>query len=77
MTFNGDINEYAGGSSMHFDKTMDDSSTTSMAWLKKITWYAIEILYYKEKWEKVVDLIYRFSALTRYDFPLCLFSWFA
>lgn len=64
--FNGDIKIHNGGSDLEFDSIFDDVSNTGLIWLKRIIWYAIETLYYEERWEKVVELIYRFCALSRY-----------
>ena len=65
ILFGGGIKDHAGGLSLQFDEILDDTSKFHFIWLKKIIWYAVEILYFEEKWEKLIDLIIRFSALTR------------
>ena len=64
--FSGSAKDHEGGSSLEFEAIFDDSSSMGLIWVKRIIWYAVEMLYYEEKWEKVVDLINRFCALSRY-----------
>eukprot|EP00794_Sanderia_malayensis_P006315 gene6315-7038_t len=79
LPFGGSIKDHAGGLSLNFDKILDDTSQTHFMWLKKIIWYAVEIMYFEEKWEKLVEIINRFNALTRDRFaesllPIAIFA---
>ena len=60
-----ELKEHRGGASLKFDKLLDDASKLQFAWLKKIIWYAVELLYHEEKWEKLAEIISRFTALTK------------
>ena len=61
----GGIESERGGASLVFESPLDDLSIFNARWLKNIILYAVELLFYEEKWERVVDIILRFNAFSR------------
>ena len=66
MSFWGDIETEKGGSDLIFEQYLDDQTTADVVWIKRVIMHCMEVLFYKEKWEKLVDIILRFNALSRY-----------
>lgn len=60
----GDISNEKGGASLKFESPLDDVSTTDMRWARRMIMRVIEILYYENRWERLVDVALRFNALT-------------
>ena len=65
MTFWGDIESERGGSDLIFEQYLDDKTTADVVWIKRVIMHSMEVLFYKEKWEKLADIILRFNALSR------------
>ncbi|CAH1784493.1 unnamed protein product [Owenia fusiformis] len=63
-TWSGDITTEKGGASLKFEDPLDDISLVDTRWVRRITLRVIEMLYYEKKWEHLVDLAFRFNALT-------------
>lgn len=61
----GGIEDQKGGSSLRFEIPLDNNDILDTRWFKKIVLYAAEMMFYEAKWERVVDVILRFNALTR------------
>lgn len=61
----GGVEDERGGSNLILESPLDNTSLLDTRWLKKIILYATEMLFYEKKWEKTVDIILRFNALTR------------
>jgi hypothetical protein len=66
VSFWGDIESEKGGSDLVFEQYLDDQTTADVAWIKRIIMHCMEVLFYKEKWERLADIILRFNALSRY-----------
>ena len=66
VLFWGDIETEKGGSDLIFEQYLDDQTTADVVWIKRVIMHCMEVLFYKEKWEKLVDIILRFNALSRY-----------
>ena len=62
----GGINLEKGGTSLKFEPLLDDTNLVDMLWLRRFVLRAMEMLYQEKKWEKLVDLALRFSALTKW-----------
>lgn len=62
----GGIESEKGGASLVFDSPLDNLSIFNSRWLKNQILYAVELLFYQEKWERVVDITLRFNAFSRY-----------
>jgi hypothetical protein len=59
------VEDEKGGSSLRFEIPLDDSTMLDMRWVKRLVLYAAEMMFYEGKWERVVDIILRFNAVTR------------
>ena len=60
----GDITQEKGGSGIKFEVPLDDVSSTDKRWMRRLALRVIEMLYYQNKWERLVDVALRFNALT-------------
>lgn len=58
------LNE-AGGASLKFESPTDDQSVLDVRFIRRLVLRVLEVLYYEEKWEKLVDIALRFNALTK------------
>lgn len=65
VSFWGDIESEKGGSDLIFEPRLDDQTTVDLVWIKRVIMHCMEVLFYKEKWEKLVGIIFRFNALSR------------
>ncbi|CAB3989196.1 Hypothetical predicted protein, partial [Paramuricea clavata] len=65
VSFWGDIESEKGGSDLIFEQHLDDQTTADVVWIKRVIMHCMEVLFYKEKWEKLSDIILRFNALSR------------
>ena len=61
----GSIKEERGGSNLKFELPLDDLSTVDARWVRRLVLRCLEMLYYQERWEKLVDIALRFSALSK------------
>ena len=61
----GDVKQEAGGASLTFESPADQIGVVDVRWARRLTLRVLEILYYEEKWEKLVDVGLRFNALTK------------
>ncbi|XP_057307241.1 cilia- and flagella-associated protein 54-like [Hydractinia symbiolongicarpus] len=64
----GDIHQNKGGSSLKFNPYFDDSSCIDYCNIKRVITFAIEVLFYDEKWEQLCSIIMRFNALSKDHF---------
>ncbi|XP_062373452.1 cilia- and flagella-associated protein 54 [Sardina pilchardus] len=55
-------------SSLHFSRTLDDSTRVDLRWLKTLVLSTLELLYYQAKWEMLAHLAltYNFDTRERY-----------
>ncbi|KAK7102964.1 hypothetical protein V1264_021114 [Littorina saxatilis] len=60
----GNIKSERGGSSLKFEVPVDDLSMVDARWVRRMVLRCLEMLYYQQKWEKLVDIAMRFSALS-------------
>ncbi|KAK3102398.1 hypothetical protein FSP39_011137 [Pinctada imbricata] len=60
----GEIKNEKGGAGLKFENPLDDTSVSDIRWAKRLVLRVMEILYYEQKWEKLVDIALRFSALS-------------
>ena len=60
----GSVHEEKGGASLRFEALLDDLSMVDMRWVRRIVLRVIEMLYYEQKWEHLVDIALRFNALS-------------
>ena len=60
----GAMNTNMGGSSLTFD-TLDCNAYIDYANVKRVITFAVEILFYEHKWERVIGIIMRFNALSK------------
>ncbi|XP_056000170.1 cilia- and flagella-associated protein 54-like isoform X4 [Ostrea edulis] len=63
-TWTGDITREKGGASLKFESPLDDSSVCDIRFISRFVLRVLEMLYYEQKWEKLVDIAMRFSGLT-------------
>ncbi|CAG2224860.1 unnamed protein product [Mytilus edulis] len=63
-SWTGDIKNEKGGANLKHENPLDDMSSLDIRWVKRLILRVIELLYYEQKWEKLVDIALRFSALT-------------
>ena len=61
----GDVKQEAGGASLSFETPADKFGVVDVRWARRLILRVLEILYYEEKWEKLVDVALRFNALTK------------
>lgn len=61
----GSVADEKGGASLKFENNLDDISIADLRWIRRIVLRSLELLYYEEKWEKLVDIALRFSAVTK------------
>jgi hypothetical protein len=61
----GSISVEQGGAGTKFDVPQDDMTAVDLRCLKRVVLLALEMLFHQQKWEKLVDVALRFSALTR------------
>ena len=59
-----DISNEKGGASLKFESPLDDVSSTDVRWARRLIMRIIELLYYENRWERLVDVALRFNALT-------------
>ena len=64
-SWTGSILNEGGGASLKFEEPMDNQSVLDMRFIKRLVLRVLEILYYEEKWEKLVDIALKFNALTK------------
>ncbi|KAK3608116.1 hypothetical protein CHS0354_004771 [Potamilus streckersoni] len=60
----GTVTEEIGGASLKFENPLDDQTLTDLRWVRRLVMRVMEILYFEEKWEKLVDIGLRFNALS-------------
>ena len=63
--FMGGVEDERGGASLLFEIPLDNTNVADARWLKRYIMYAVEMLFYEQKWERTVSVILRFNALTR------------
>nr|XP_022298605.1 cilia- and flagella-associated protein 54-like isoform X4 [Crassostrea virginica] len=63
-TWTGDVTKEKGGASLKFETPLDDSSVCDIRFVTRFVLRVLEMLYYEQKWEKLVDVAMRFSGLT-------------
>jgi len=67
-SWTGSILNETGGASLKFENPTDNQSVLDVRFIRRMVLRVLEVLYYEEKWEKLVDIALRFNALTKYDF---------
>ncbi|XP_076801900.1 cilia- and flagella-associated protein 54-like [Clavelina lepadiformis] len=60
----GDATDVKGGSSLKFEEHLDDSTSIDPILIKKIAFQAIQLLHFETRWEQLIDLCLRFSAIS-------------
>ncbi|KAL8594729.1 hypothetical protein ACOMHN_051675 [Nucella lapillus] len=60
----GSIMDERGGSSLKFEVPLDDVSIVDMRWVRRLVLRCLEMLYCRQKWEKLIDIALRFSAIS-------------
>ena len=60
----GDVSSERGGAGLKFEVPMDDMTSVDARWFRRLVLRVLEMLYYEEHWEKLVDLALRFNALS-------------
>ena len=60
----GSVKDEKGGASLKFESPLDDVSSVDTRWLRRLVLRVLEMLYYENKWERLVDLALRFNALS-------------
>ena len=60
----GDITVEKGGADLKFESPLDDVTNTDMRWVKRLVLRTLELLYYEQKWERLVHIALRFNALS-------------
>ncbi|KAL3852227.1 hypothetical protein ACJMK2_015897, partial [Sinanodonta woodiana] len=60
----GEVTDEIGGASLKFENPLDDQTVTDLRWVRRLVMRVMEILYFEEKWEKLVDIGLRFNALS-------------
>ena len=60
----GDIHTEKGGASLRFESPLDDLSFSDMRWMRRLVLRVIEMLYYEQRWERLVDIAMRFNAIS-------------
>ena len=60
----GDVRQEKGGSGLKFEEPLDDVSGTDTRWMRRLALRVIEMLYYENQWERLVNVALRFNALT-------------
>lgn len=60
----GNIHDEKGGRNLHFDEMIDDCHKFDFALVKILIFRSIEVLHFQGRWEQLVDICLRFSALT-------------
>ncbi|XP_062618793.1 cilia- and flagella-associated protein 54-like [Saccostrea cucullata] len=63
-TWTGDITQEKGGASLKFEAPLDDASVCDIRFISRFVLRVLEMLFYEQKWEKLVDIAMRFSGLT-------------
>nr|XP_039269408.1 cilia- and flagella-associated protein 54-like [Styela clava] len=63
-SYAGDIVDEKGGSNLWFDKMMDDSHLYDFPLIKSVILRSIQMLHFECRWEQLVDICLRFTALT-------------
>lgn len=61
----GSIEDERGAASLKFEDPLDDLSIVDARWVQRLILRCLEMLYHQEKWEKLVDVALRFSALSK------------
>ena len=61
----GDLTDEKGGASLKFEWPLDDISMVDTRWFRRLILRVIELMFYEQKWEKLVDVALRFHALTK------------
>ncbi|ESO99725.1 hypothetical protein LOTGIDRAFT_238729 [Lottia gigantea] len=64
----GDVKKEKGGTSLKYEQPLDDNSVVDVLWIRRYILRVIEMLYYEQKWEKLVDIALRFNALSNYRY---------
>ncbi|XP_053377953.1 cilia- and flagella-associated protein 54-like isoform X4 [Mercenaria mercenaria] len=63
-SWTGSVLNEAGGASLKFEDPTDNQSVLDVRFIRRLVLRVLEILYYEEKWEKLVDIALKFNALT-------------
>ena len=61
----GDVKQECGGASLTFENPTDKIGAVDVRFARRLILRMLEILFYEEKWEKLVDVALRFNALTK------------
>ena len=61
----GDVKREGGGASLNFENPADKIGAVDVRFARRLILRVLEIMYYEEKWEKLVDVALRFNALTK------------
>ena len=60
----GTIDDEIGGATLKFESPLDDITTVDLRLLRRVVLRSLELLHYATKWERLVDIAYRFTAVT-------------
>ncbi|XP_033102653.1 cilia- and flagella-associated protein 54-like isoform X3 [Anneissia japonica] len=60
----GNVTDEIGGTSLKFEKYLDDCSMVDKHWIRRMILRVLEMLYYEQQWEKLTDIAMRFNVLT-------------
>ena len=64
MSTCGSTEDETGGASLRFETSLDDITTVDVRLVRRIVLRSVELLHYANKWERLVDIVYRFTAVT-------------
>ncbi|XP_021355787.1 cilia- and flagella-associated protein 54-like isoform X2 [Mizuhopecten yessoensis] len=63
-SWTGEAKDEKGGANLKFENPLDNLSISDLRWVRRLVMRVMELLYYEQKWEKLVDIALRFSALS-------------
>ncbi|XP_069141650.1 cilia- and flagella-associated protein 54-like isoform X4 [Argopecten irradians] len=63
-SWTGEVKDEKGGANLKFENPLDNLSISDLRWVRRLVMRVMELLYYEQKWEKLVDIALRFSALS-------------
>ncbi|XP_052780184.1 cilia- and flagella-associated protein 54-like isoform X4 [Mya arenaria] len=63
-SWTGSVLNERGGAGLKFENPTDNQSVLDVRFLRRLVLRVLEMLYYEQKWEKLVDIALRFNALT-------------
>ena len=64
QTWMGQVKAEKGGASLKFETPLDDISVVDMRWVRRVILRVLEMLYYEQRWERLVAIGMRFNAIS-------------